>query len=83
MVFEATLDTSNELVLFVSLDVTFLNTFREIILNTDFTTSPYLSNRHTIDNPKYILSKEIYSWYVLHFHPRSLLSIVVDVQIFL
>jgi len=31
MVFEATLDISNELVLFLSLDVTFLNIFRAII----------------------------------------------------
>lgn len=57
---EATLDTSNELVLFVSLDVTFLNTFREIILNRTFKTSPYLSIRHTIDNHKYIVNRDIY-----------------------
>lgn len=36
MMFEATLDTSKELVLFVSLDVKFLNTFQEIILNKAF-----------------------------------------------
>jgi len=50
-----------ELVLFVSLDVTFLNTFRDIILNTAFKTSLYLSNRHTTNNHKYIVSKGIYN----------------------
>ena len=61
MVFLATLDASNELVLLVSLDVTFLNTSREIILNTAFKTSHYLNNRHAIDNHKYIVSKKLYN----------------------